>query len=652
MPVKSWTPGKEVLNPRGFWSATAQKRKGNPERASYMQNMRVSPGVVGPRPGTSNVPGFPATAGLVSCLFNWTTQTNSNLVLYQDATTVKSFDQGTLANPTLLADTLMARAASFSDFDIWTYFCGYDVQAAGVYQVEIFDGINTDKAFRGPITLISATATDGGAGQCTIGTHYLGVVYQNRTGYSGVPTTTVASVPIAITLGADGRLINLAVSLPALPDGGGNSTLFLVMTRADNPANWYFIPTDAQTGSIGEQPVPFNTPVTLNFVASLSDEDIAASADSANSQFLLLTQAPDGTGPFNPSYVGAYGERMYYGVGPVLYISDINNPQSITGDQNEVSMPNKRNIGYAFPLPGSTSLYLTGDRWTAYVTDNSDVPGTWPQPILVSGALGTDFPNCVCYRTAGNYAWVVTEVGPYSFNGIYDERPLTFLVSDNWKRINWKSRYAIQVADDVLNLKLYIGVPLDGSTECNYMFVFDYQNTPTGATPAFDTVDISLDVYSPVLFGSLAIVKEAASGLSNLWIGPDTAGNVNRLDDTTKNDNGVAVDRVWESGLIRGSDVSRSMIRCGPADLWARGNGTLNTTLFGPDHQQSVILPLLLGAGIPAPGLTPQPGQMYAFKGDMSKVENFTFQFRTNTVDSWFELSMLRAYLRADIANR
>lgn len=630
----------------------AQRRKGTPSRASYMQNCRIQPGVVGPRPGTSNVPNVPASIGNVTSIFNWQTQTDENLLLYQDGNTVKSYDLTTPGGLTLLADTLTSRATSFCDFDVWTYFCGYNTLSKGVYQVRIFDGTNTDIAFRGPVTLTAATAVDGGAGQCSIGTHLIGFVYQNRTGYSGIPSTTVASTPISVTLTTDSRQINISVTLPALPDGGGNSTLFLIMTTADNPANWFFIPTDTQTGSIGDQPVPLNTITTLNFVASLSDEDINASADSANSQFLLLAQAADGTGPITPSAIVAYGSRLCYLVGPKLYVSDPNNPQSITEDQNVVSMPNKRNMGMVFPLPGSTSLYLTGDRFTAYVTDNSDIPGTWPQPILISGALGASSPNCVCYRTAGNYAWVVTEGGPYSFNGIYDERPLTFLVADQWARVNWKAAYVIQCVDDVTNLKMYLGVPMDGATECNFQFVFDYQNTPEGGTPVFDQVDISLDVYNPAQFGSLGIVKEPTTGLSNLWIGPVAAGgNIRHLDTTTKNDNGLAVQRIWESGLVRGSDIRSSMIRLGPADLWIRGVGALTTTLYGPDKVQSANLQLMRGAGLPAT-LSPNPGIQYALKGDMSKVENATFRFETNAIDSWFELSMLRPYMRSDIANR
>ena len=489
MSVRDFAPGKEVVEPRGMWSAFAQKRKGSPQRASMMLNARIAPGVVGSRPGTSAVA---AATGQVTGLFNWIAPSGSSYVLYRDGTAIKSLLLPSTIT-TLLSSIGTTFRPSFADLDVWTYLTGYDTSSHGTLQCRIYDGTNIDKAFRGPVTLTAAAAVDGGAGQCTAGTHLFGFVYQNRTGFAGVPTTAVASVPISVTLNAGLRQINISVTLPAQTDGGGTASLFLIGTRGDNPNNWYFLPTDPRTGAIGELPVPLNTIATLNFVMNLSDEDIASqlAGDSANEQFLLLTQDGSGNGPFTPSFVVAYGERMCYGDGTSLRVSNINNPQYLTGDQHVVTMPNKRSIAYAFPLNGSTDLYLIGDRWTSRVTDNSDVPATWAQPIKISDAIGAPFPACVCYRTGGNYAWVVSEGGAYLFNGTYPERPITYLCSDQWARVNWTAAYAIETADDVAGLRFYIAVPLDGATTPTHLFVIDYTNGIE-----YDQVDISLDVFS------------------------------------------------------------------------------------------------------------------------------------------------------------
>lgn len=649
MGLTEWLPSREISSLRGAWPSTAQKRKGTPNRGSYMQNCRVDPGILRSREGTTSV-GVNVT-GKCTEITNWVTPSGQNLVLYLDGVNVQCFNQTTNATTTIYTVPSNTRSVVFAPIDIWIYFCGYDVNGVGTFQVQIFDGVNTDTAFRGPVALTAAVASDGGVGQSSIGQHFLGVVYQNRTGFSGVPSTTVGSTPISITLTTDSRLIFLDVTLPALSDGGGNATMFLIMTTSDNAANWFFIPTDTQTGSIGDLPVPFNTPTTLHFVASLSDGDINASADSANSQFLLLTQAPDGTGPFMPNSINAYGQRMCYVVNTTEYISDISNAQSVTGDQNFVTMPNQRSMGCSFPLPGSTSLIITGDRWTAYTTDNSDVPATWSQPVGITDALGAPFAGCICPRTAGNYAWVATEAGLYLFNGVYDERPITYFWNPIWRRVNWKAAYAVKIADDIVGLKVYCIVPLDGATEPNYMFCIDYQNVAEGALPSYETVDISLDVFTPGQFSAVGIVKEQATDVSNLWIGPTAPGPITHLDTTTHNDLGAAVNGYWESGLVRNKEVPTSMLRTGQADVWARGNGNLICTLWGPDHQQSEVTPLLEGSGYPVQ-LTPNPGIQYALSTDMSQIENFTWQFQTNAVDEWFELSAFSPYMKADLTNR
>lgn len=646
MSVRSFAPGKEIVEPRGMWSVAAQKRKGSPQRASFSQNARVAPGIVGSRPGTSAVV---ASTGKVSgLLFNWVTPTGSNIVLFLDNGVLRVYPQGGSAS-NLLTGLSTTRAPVFADLDVWAYITGYDTSGNGTMQVQIYDGTNLDKAFRAPITLTAATATDGGTGYCTEGTHFIGFVYQNRTGFAGVPTTKVSGTAISVTLNAGLRQINVSVTLPALADGGGNAALFLLMTRADNPNLWYFMPTDSQTGAIGEVAVPLNTPATLNFVANLSDEDMAdeLAGDTASQNFLLLTQDGSGNGPFNPSFVVPYGTRMCYGVGPNVYISDQNDPQHLTGDQHVVTTPNRRNVAFAFPVPGGTDLYLTGDRWTSRVSDNQDVPATWATPIQVSDALGAPFPSCVCYRTRGNYAWIATEGGVYRFFGEYEERPVTYLVGDQWTRVNWTAAYSIIVVDDVVNLRLYVAVPLDGATEPNGLFVIDYTNGLT-----FDQVDISLDIFNPASFSGLGVVKEAATDISNIWIGPSAAGHIAHFDSTTRNDQGHAINSFWESGLIRGvSDFNSRMIRVGALDIWVRGNGTLLTTVYGPDKTTSVMPTLLTASGVPAT-LSPEPGTMYQEKLDLARIENYTVQIGTNAVDAWWELSEIVGYAKNDLYNK
>jgi hypothetical protein len=535
--TRGWNP-IEVVNPRGMWSSLIGKRKGNPARASAAQNIRISPGIAACRPGTSIVS---LVKGGVTEMFNWISPLGENLVLYYDGADVRIIRQSDSTDRALELALTMS-APSFSDLANRVYFCGYDTAGAGTIQAHVWDGTYTgglfpdaDICFRKPLVLDDASvATDGGAGLCTIGTHLLGVVYQSRSGFAGYPTIATAdATALTVTLGSDNRTISLAISIPPseLIDTGPTAALYAIMTRADNPAKWYFV-TGAETVV---DPTVLTVNFTHTFSISISDE-VLATSNSADENFNLVTQASDGTGPFNPTWVNAYGKRMVYGAGDKAYASSIDDAQHITEDLHVVTMPNRRRIGFGFPLPGSADFYLTGDKWTGRITENGDDPDTWAQPISISESLGGPFPGCVCNRTAGPYAWVAAEPGLYLFDGAFPNHPITYLCADQWQRINWNAAYAVRVRDDTVNLKCYVAVPFDSATVCDHLFVIDYTNGIR-----FDTCDITIDSFknSPSgirSFSSIETVKEYASGRSNLWIGPSNYGAIVHFDDSTHND--------------------------------------------------------------------------------------------------------------------
>lgn len=651
MSLRGYLPGKEVTSPRGAWTVLANKRKGRPDRASFAQNVRFDPGVVASRHGISPVQ---FAVGVTKGIFNWIAPDGTNWVIYREGPNITALNQ-TLAVPHILLSPIgtMYRP-SFSDLLVWTYFCGANTAGVGQERVRIFDGQNVDIAFRPAVAIDSFSAADTGAGQATLGTHFFGFVYQNRTGYSTVPTTQVGDPPggppFSITLGTGNRQVTITVTLSPLADGGlsanGNiqAKLFLIATPANNPNQWFFVPAAVPPSTtIEQQDVPHLIAATLTFVFDIDDTALYQ-ADDALTQFQLLTDT-DGNGPIKPQFIVAYGTRMCYAAGTKMYVSDQSNPQRITEADNVVLMPNQRYIGAAFPLPGGTSLYLSGDKWTSYATDNSGTPSTWSEPISVSQNLGASLQNLICNKTGGNYAWVITEGGPYLFNGAFESKPITFLVQDQWKRVNWQAAYAIEIADNSTELKLYIAVPLDGATEPTHTFVFDYQNGQ-----AFDAVDFSIDKYDTATFGGIGVVRET-NDATNLWIGPSAVGSISHFDPASHNDNGAAVASIWKSGLMRGNEIATKMLRVSACDIWARGNGTLNIAVGSLYDKLVVNPPLLILSGFPTT-LTDEPGLIYATRFDLAHVEDWTFQVGTNAVNEWFELSGLVSYQKADRTNR
>lgn len=646
MSTRGWTP-KTVENLRGMWSNVADVKRGNPSRATAAYNIRTSSGVAYSREGTSAVPGA-ASAGKVTGLWNWLSPvlTSQNLVLYLDGTTIKRRRLSDNQVDNLLTG-VSARAPSFADLGTRAYFCAYDTQDQGVIQCRIHDGLFTsgtpdvDIAFRGPLSVTAFTAVDGGAGQCTQGTHRIGFVFQNRTGFAGKPSPVSAGVfaPASVTLNAGLRTINVSVTLDTPTDAGGSAVLLPIMTRADNPDKWYFVP--ASGGFFAPDPIglPYNTlGWTQAFTISISDEDLADAANSAEEQFNLL-------GPFSPNFVAAYGKRMTYGADTKVYVSDIDDPQHVTPDLHAISLPSQRHVAFGFPL--GTAYYLTGDKWTGRTIDNGDLPSTWVQPSEISSVLGAPFPGCVEPKTAGTYVWIACESGVYVFNGAFPFRPITYLCGDIWKRVNWAAAYAIEIADDVIGLRCYVAVPLDGATECTHTLVIDYTNGL-----GYDSCDITLDNYTPATFSSIGLVKNTTTDRTELWIGPSSAGNIAFLDDTTRNDQGAAIHPVWESGYVRqGGELASETIRVGNADLWIRGSGTLIHSWRGLDGTPS-ITPTVMGNGCVITALSAAPGIELQAKGDLHPCENYTMRFETNAVGSWFSLSGLKAYSKPSLYSR
>lgn len=633
MSIRNWSQ-REIIQLRGAWSQNGLTRKGSPNRASIAQNTAFYQGMAFSRAGTSNVQ---AVIGAVAGMYDWIAPSDHLLAMQVGASIVRyRFADATLF--TLVGSTAGGYAPSFADLGPRLYIAEFDTTGAGTIQANVYDGgFATDTAFRAPLQFTGSSAVDGGAGNCTQGTHLIGFIFQSRSGFAGLPSPVNGSMlfqPISVTLNAGLRSITVSITLNTPADAGLGSAIFPIITRADNPSLYYFVPDNFAVLP------PSSAGWTQVFTISVSDEDLAASAEPATDQFSVITQSLAGTGPFNPQVVAAYGLRMCYLVGNQLYVSEINDPQKLSADRNIVQLLNQRKMATVAPL--GQSLVLYGDKWTGAVTDNGDEPVTWPQPTSISDAIGAPFPNCIVSKTAGNYHWVLAEGGCYVFDGAYPTRPITYLVGDTWGRINWAASYAIQATDDVVGLKLSIALPLDGATVPSHILTIDYTNGLT-----FDTCDISLDNLGFGAFRSVAMVKELTSNRTALWIGPNAAGNIVHQDPALHTDAGnTYIHSTWESGYCRdGNDPVRSvMVRVGSVGIWARGGGHMNVTAYGLDRQLQVGPDTLVLAT--APGI-----ELYD-KLDLNPVENYTMRFETTALGDWFQLSGFRAYQKAGIYNR
>ena len=639
MSVRDFQP-KTISNLRCPWTLTDQILQGSPARGFLGQNIRVAPGRLYSREGTSR---RLATAGQITGMYNWLTVLSTgqpvNLVLYlENLTALRSLNlAGTTPND-LVTGILNTRGISVAEAGPRAMVSFFNTKAQGSFQCRVTDGVSiADKAFQGPIAGMSINATDGGTGRCTAGQHKIGFIFQSRTGFSGrfSPALGTNFAPGSVTLLAGNRSINLSITLDTPPEAGIGSAIYVIMTRADNPNRFFFVP-----GAFAILP-PGAAGWTQFFLPiSITDEDLADSAEDATDFNSRLTQDASGNGPFAPSVVFPYRHRTVYIVNQKAYVSEINDAQAITEDQNVIQTPGQKRTITGFAQ--GTTLYLLGEKWTASTNDNGDLPATWSQPEEIA-QIGTTAPNGIEARTAGGYAWIASEHGLWLFQGRYDPyhpdqpKPITYLCAD-WKRINWNAAYAIQVVDDITNLRCYVAAPLDAATEPSHLFTVDYTNGLT-----YDTCDISLDSFNAKTFSSICLTKEAATSKSVLWIGPSAAGQILVQDPATHNDDGAPIHALWESGYIRTpeDEIPSRLFRVGACHFRVRGEGGLYHTWYGVDRAVSVA---------PEPlALDPEPGQELFARFDLAHVENATVRIETNGVDAWFECFGLVPYLKKDL---
>lgn len=610
-----------ITGPRGPWTRL-DNRPVPRDRGSLAKNIRFEVGRAVTRDGFAN--DF-SVAGKITSFYHWITNDSGieiNRIIYMESgNTVKM--RNMVDGSTVTLYTEAGRSAVPAEAGSRLYIPSNTTAGIGASKARVVNalisGSPSDYAFAGPMTTLPVI-TETGAGQCTAGDHLFGYILETRSGFTGKPSPFTSGVfaPVTATITSGGRALNMAVSTTTPSDA---AYLHPIMTRRDNPNRWYFVP-DASVA------IPAGAVWTANMIIDISDEDLADSAEEVSENFDYLTQDSSGNGPFNPFKIVEVGQRMMYLTPQRAYISDPQDYQVLTEIEHGVSLPGQRLIVSGFTI--RDNVYLLGPSWTYSVSDNNERPRFWGQPELVSGAIGTTGNNCVCWKTGGDYAWVANYSGLYFFNGQYEDKPSSYMVDIEWRRINWAAAYAIQMADDYVNQRLLVAVPLDGATEPTHLFVFDYARGYK-----WGEVDFSIDTL-PSNFSSVGLVRDRATGRTEVWAGPAAAGYMLRQQVALREDAGSAIDCQYETSLIVPRASKWKHMKLGYVELLVSGSGTLNVVAYGVNHNYSETLETI--------ALAAEPDGDPLIGADLND-ENFSILLRTNAVGAWFDVSEINAYV-------
>lgn len=141
---------------------------------------------------------------------------------------------------------------------------------------------------------------------------------------------------------------------------------------------------------------------------------------------------------------------------------------------------------------------------------------------------------------------------------------------------------------------------------------------------------------------AIGLVESTSTKQRSTWIGPGTAGSFYRqMANTESNayrDGSAAVDYVYDTALLPGSagNMDTAIQLHHGATLRISGNGLVYIAMFGLDRETISVIPTI--------NLTASPGRMYHRLGKLIN-EKVYYSFNgQNTLDSWFELSMLIHY--------
>lgn len=591
----------------------------------------------------------------VTALYNWILA-GANRLAYFNKTdgkvTLRNLTAGTEVD---ILTGSAAETADFASLGARLLFAQITSAGAGAAQARVWDGVtapaSADKAFEPPMvsTAMSFSTSEPAVGTVSKGVHRLAVVFTTRTGYETRPC------PVTAGFGSSGSIADLAYGSVT---ASGNKTLrvaitptatwpanfvsaALLMTTVQNTARYFFVPgcTAAVTGG-GAGAVTFPD-VNLNDTILGSSSSVEA-VTAVKNYFGLYSQDASGNGPFSPFKVLGYSDRAVYfatladGTSGV-FVSNKNAPQWITLANHLIQLEEKRQIVTGFVLRGS--LYLVGPGWTYACSDNTSLPVSWVPPQQVDGRIGTPSVFGVSANSSLGFALVAATDGLYAFEGgSYSARPISYLNSSVWSRINWAApQGTVQVLDFPARKLAIVKVPLDNASSANSLLVWDY-----ASGLGWDKVNFC-GIWDSAAFpnlGAIANVYNPTSKIFEVYLSRYSAGKILRSkseaagDASLYNDDGLGFSSQYRtSSVLPVTPEPKQIVAIRPR---LRGNGTILQTAYTLDDTRTKVLPSVTAVAA--------PGKFPLTLTDIQSEACF-IQFDNNAVaDAFFILAGMEAF--------
>jgi hypothetical protein len=435
-----------------------------------------------------------------------------------------------------------------------------------------------------------------------------------------------------------GRLVNTVKSVGVIEPGRGYSvriratkssdaavgSVFFYMLPTDNSEPVYFVRVDCSELTAGEWTVLDKVLITAEQNASVL----------TTWEFRWST----GRNPDAPNVMGLgdWIDVNYAQPYPtneptlpsVAFVSRADDPESVDALTGLLFITENDGQALRTFFVLRNSLYAVKDRSTHRVYNNGQEPGAWDTSEEVSTDVGT--PSIEGVDTTDGWALLASRAGLYVFAGGFPVKisaPLqSEILTEGWKRINWKAPWALWVRVDNELGRIQVGVPLDGATTTSHIFMARYFNDPTKADWCLWNISANVATFSERTDGSRLF----------LYGDGTSAGRLLKFDKTVHNDVASAIHGKYRTAYLGGSS-GRNLFAA--LTMNVAGAGKLSVSAFLPDGTTRIVLPSVTLYDPTNFDLEFSPLNVVS--------ERVSWQIETNALNAYFKLRKFIPYLKA-----
>ena len=466
-----------------------------------------------------------------------------------------------------------------------------------------------------PSAFTLGLANSAASGFVEKGIHAIGVAFETATGYITAPggfaqidaigahAIDVSNIPI----GPAGTVARGLVATKIIVGFNGNFA----------EQRYYFVPN----GRINN-----NTATTHQI--SFYDADLMAEATYLIEQ---LATIPAGVGiSLYRGHMITWGEDVN---NAVVRVSKSGEPESFNAVEGFITVnPGDSGGGVKNCCEYRSMLFCFKSQRT-YATLDKDTEAAFWEVNSVDMSIGTECHGLGKSLDFGenvqDQVFVADRSGLRLFGGTFNEDTvITGNFDDVWGRITPSAFHKVEVAVDPIHQFLYVAAPLDGATNPSHILFGDYSD---GLGEDY----IRWTVWQFQWGAPQSVVVDVESAVPVPKFG-GYAGNVYKLDPTTKLDDNLAILQVAEFPLFPTGNADEVVNHFTAIRLRIRGEGALKIAVRGLDSTYIIQLQGL--------SLSPAPGKPLT-RGFNFVNERCSVKFQLDQPNEWMHMTKFALYV-------